>query len=1275
MARHYDLGAATQDQSVTLRAAESGSGDAFSSLYVKNATVSNIGPSGLQDANRIGILMQNIDNGELTSNTVSDVGVGIETGTGGANQMYDGNDATQGRNNSGILKNMVSDATTYGYAVINGDASAGLDSLLTPSAPFTGFSANFGDWTDMPGNTAVAIYINHSQPLITGGNFRGAQVGLEVQNTSTNDANGKNVVPSITGTTLYGPGKGVSGSVGVLVENSVAQPNSATLQLSSVTNIVNFQTGIKVDQTTAPADGKNNVVLVDRPDLTDDKDLQSDGSDLSDAPTGNTTAVNAGSGGVIQGNFNSATNGHNDPVITSGTGTLAPGFSNSGTEEAGTNPSVLIPSDADVFSSGTVTLASGSTFSPQLTGPATTTPVFNFNSSVSFNDGLTILALGNGSQFLPDANNDITTPYAGLSMVNTQTGNGQLHMTGFSLSAMFSTNVSVDPNHMGPNNTPLYLLSPIDMSKDNTVQLLIRKGAGNQEPGFLFVLLDAQGDLSLYNTPTSNITTSTSSFSTVSINLLAPSSILKLGKGDGKLDLQHIAGFGVAGDLTLLTGNVLNLDLTLGGINATAVPNSELNVTGGVNLGGAHLSGTAAATLVPTPGEQFTLVNNDGTDAVSGTFAGLAQNAVTTIGNAAYKINYSGGDGNDVVLTQVGPLVDLNGSVVSGVNFSTSCAANCAAVAISDVANATVTDSGTTLTSMTVSLASPQAGDTLTATVAGTSITASFSGGVLSLTGTDTVAHYQQVLRTVLYNNTSDGPGIAELVSVVASDSTATSGAAVATIAEPLSIDLNGATSGTGFTAHWTNSGAVNIEDPTAIIGDAPASGTVNITGVTATIVSPNAGDTLTANTTGTSITASFSGGILSLTGTDTVADYQQVLRSIQYNNTSSPPAGPITVNFVATDSLSQTSNTAAATINTSLSSPATVAGRFLFYNNSKFDKNTAGIAAGTTDDAAIAPDKSALLPGAPTATSANVSSYSKGINGIMVDLTTTSGNHGSITLANILNDFTFKVGNNNTPSTWATATSPISVSVRAGAGTGGSDRVELIWADNAIKETWLEVIVKANSDTGLAQQAGEPTGVGDVFFFGDAAADDFNGETTIAFTNATDDLDARSHAGVATITNIYDYNKDGFVNSTDSLAARVSGSIRFIKVANPPAAPDADPSASPAVTTAAVPSSSTGGDSASSDSGIASALTALATTNVSSGQIPGWISSRLSNINLNTGIAATIIDDLAKAAEGKGLEAKLARTILVDADKVADALHLDDSLLDSVLVDLGLES
>ena len=38
----------------------------------------------------------------------------------------------------------------------------------------------------------------------------------------------------------------------------------------------------------------------------------------------------------------------------------------------------------------------------------------------------------------------------------------------------------------------------------------------------------------------------------------------------------------------------------------------------------------------------------------------------------------------------------------------------------------------------------------------------------------------------------------------------------------------------------------------------------------------------------------------------------------------------------------------------------------------------------------------------------------------------------------------------------------PTAVSVRLGAGVGGSDRVEITWATGAIKNTWLEVNVHA---------------------------------------------------------------------------------------------------------------------------------------------------------------------------------------------------------------------
>ena len=71
----------------------------------------------------------------------------------------------------------------------------------------------------------------------------------------------------------------------------------------------------------------------------------------------------------------------------------------------------------------------------------------------------------------------------------------------------------------------------------------------------------------------------------------------------------------------------------------------------------------------------------------------------------------------------------------------------------------------------------------------------------------------------------------------------------------------------------------------------------------------------------------------------------------------------------------------------------AAVVGRFLFYDQSAFDGGLAGVNA--ADDAAIAPGKTPLLPTDGLATFSSVSSYSRGINGVMVDI---SGAHGTIT-------------------------------------------------------------------------------------------------------------------------------------------------------------------------------------------------------------------------------------------------------------------------------------
>ncbi len=103
----------------------------------------------------------------------------------------------------------------------------------------------------------------------------------------------------------------------------------------------------------------------------------------------------------------------------------------------------------------------------------------------------------------------------------------------------------------------------------------------------------------------------------------------------------------------------------------------------------------------------------------------------------------------------------------------------------------------------------------------------------------------------------------------------------------------------------------------------------------------------------------------------------------------------------------------------------ANVVGENIFYNDSSFDGNNP--AANAADDAAIATDKAALLPG-QTATFANLTNYAYGINGIMVDI---AGLPGNVTA----NDFTFMVGNNNNPSTWTQLTVAPTVTVRWGAG------------------------------------------------------------------------------------------------------------------------------------------------------------------------------------------------------------------------------------------------
>jgi autotransporter-associated beta strand protein len=77
-------------------------------------------------------------------------------------------------------------------------------------------------------------------------------------------------------------------------------------------------------------------------------------------------------------------------------------------------------------------------------------------------------------------------------------------------------------------------------------------------------------------------------------------------------------------------------------------------VTGTVDIAGADLAVLLINGFDPDGGNSFTILANDGPDAIAGTFAGLPQGATFLVGPQHFQINYAGGsDNNDVVLTAV----------------------------------------------------------------------------------------------------------------------------------------------------------------------------------------------------------------------------------------------------------------------------------------------------------------------------------------------------------------------------------------------------------------------------------------------------------------------------------------------------------------------------------------------------------------------------------------------------------------------------------------------
>jgi hypothetical protein len=210
----------------------------------------------------------------------------------------------------------------------------------------------------------------------------------------------------------------------------------------------------------------------------------------------------------------------------------------------------------------------------------------------------------------------------------------------------------------------------------------------------------------------------------------------------------------------------------------------------------------------------------------------------------------------------------------------------------------TVADaSSATLSSAQVTITNARDGqsEVLAANTAGTNITAAYAVegtlGVLTLTGTDTLADYQQVLQTVAYEDTAAILNPDErTITFVVNDGAVNSDPAITleTInANPgPALNLNGAGPDRDATAVFDQAAGPVVLAPAAVITD-PNSSMLSSARVTITNLVDGGSEVLAADTTGTNITASYdpTKGVLTLSGRNTLANYQQVLRTVTYSD------------------------------------------------------------------------------------------------------------------------------------------------------------------------------------------------------------------------------------------------------------------------------------------------------------------------------------------------------------------------------------------------------
>ncbi|MCS7317924.1 MAG: hypothetical protein NZZ41_06440, partial [Candidatus Dojkabacteria bacterium] len=207
----------------------------------------------------------------------------------------------------------------------------------------------------------------------------------------------------------------------------------------------------------------------------------------------------------------------------------------------------------------------------------------------------------------------------------------------------------------------------------------------------------------------------------------------------------------------------------------------------------------------------------------------------------------------------------------------------------------------------------------------------------------------------------------------------------------------------------------------------------------------------------------------------------------------------------------------------------------FIFYNDSYYDKYTKKPS--ELDFEAIDYTKKPLFFGGE-ANFENIINTTSGINGIFIDFITINEDNIGI------NDFTFKLGNDNNLSTWTNAPLPKYFKVFDVYYDNMSlKRVCFIWENNKIQNTWLQITVKNNENTFLQQSK--------TFFFGHLTGlitstiengffvvNNESKNTLLSYINSI------INKGFVSVSNKHDISKNGIVGNEDFLTVNFISQI-----------------------------------------------------------------------------------------------------------------------------------